>query len=615
MTRTQQFLLLTRNIWLQVGMLTIVLLLARWFMIESFIEPTQKTQYAQDLSRLWFYGARYDLRITTIVLAPLYLLGLFSLLHIKSWRLLQGFAPVYLSLITLLIVGGSIGNYFYYQTYHNHFDIFVFAFFEDDTKAVMANMWDDYPIITVSLFALAIAALNGLLTRFLFQTQWKMRWQGYYVIALGIVSILSYFILARGSIGTFPLRRENAQVSELPSLNKMSPNAFMALDWAKKDKKNDVKFEVVTQEQGHALLSGLFNQSHFHQTTPKNDYLQENPPHVVFAIMEGMGMNVLQFDDAKTNDLLGDLRPAFEDDFLFTRFVSSQNGTAPSLASLLFNSPVATISHSSQQDVSLSGSIYRPYKAAGYKTVFISSGNMMWRNLANYLPRQGIDAIYDQNTLLKEYPESAKHMTDWGLLDGYAFQYAEKLLKEATEPLFVTILTVTNHPPYVTPSFYQPKPVTPTFEEKAGAGQIDIKEILTTYQYAKDALGKFISNIKNSDLVNNTIISATGDHTLRRIKAVMPNDLVIDKTVPFYLYVPKSILEQIDHKYDSKRVGSHKDILPTLYHFSLSQGNYYNIGGRNMLTTADTSEKAFGINSNIIITKEGIVNRQAPIRF
>ena len=158
----------------------------------------------------------------------------------------------------------------------------------------------------------------------------------------------------------------------------------------------------------------------------------------------------------------------------------------------------------------------------------------MWWNLANYLPCQGIDAIYDQNTLLKEYPQSAKHMTDWGLPDGYTFQYAKKLLKEATEPLFVTILTVTNHPPYVTPSFYQPKPitVTPAVEEKAGAGQIDIKKILTTYQYAKDALGKFISNIKNSELVNNTIISATGDHTLRRIKAVMPNDLVIDKPFP-----------------------------------------------------------------------------------
>ena len=112
MTRTQQFLLLTRNIWLQVSILTLLLLLARWIMIESFIEPTQKIQYAQDFSGLWFYGARYDLRITTIALAPLYLLGLFSLIHLKSWRLLRLIAPFYLSVITFLIVGGSIGNYF-----------------------------------------------------------------------------------------------------------------------------------------------------------------------------------------------------------------------------------------------------------------------------------------------------------------------------------------------------------------------------------------------------------------------------------------------------------------------------------------------------------------------
>lgn len=58
----------------------------------------------------------------------------------------------------------------------------------------------------------------------------------------------------------------------------------------------------------------------------------------------------------------------------------------------------------------------------------------------------GVDALYDQNALLEMYPESAKEMTDWGVPDEYAYHLAEKLLKEAKQPLFISILTVTNHP-------------------------------------------------------------------------------------------------------------------------------------------------------------------------
>ena len=552
-----------------------------------------------------------------MVLSLLYAIGLLSTFSATAWSIIDHFMPFYFAISALCITIASLANYFYYQTYHNHFDIFVFSFFDDDTKAVVSNILDDYPIIKGVIIVTLVTLCNVFLTKWQLSQTLTNTWTWYATAAVSLISILGYFILARGSIGTFPLRRENAQVSELPSLNKMTPNAFMALDWANKDRKKDVLFDDVTQQEGNILLSELFDQTEIKQTTPINPYLQQQRPHVVFSIMEGMGMNVIQFDNEENNDLLGALRPAFKEDFVFKRFVSSQNGTSPSLSFLLFNSPVSTISHSSAQNTPLIGSIYRPYKKAGYKTIFISPGNMMWRNLVNYLPLQGVDFIYDQNTLLNEYPDAKEHMTDWGLPDGYAFQYAEKLLKESQEPLFITILTVTNHPPYVTPSFYKPKvvTVTPEFEAKAGSGQIETKEILTTFQYAKNALGEFIANIKNSEIGENTLIAATGDHTLRRIQPIMPHDIVIDKAVPFYLYVPKSILEHVPYRYDDTRIGSHKDILPTLYHFSLSEQDFYNIGGRNLLEEKETTAKVFGINHNIVITHKGVITRQKPMLF
>lgn len=47
------------------------------------------------------------------------------------------------------------------------------------------------------------------------------------------------------------------------------------------------------------------------------------------ALMESFGSNMLAFDEPGKNDLLGSLRPHFKEDFVFKRFLSEDNGTAP----------------------------------------------------------------------------------------------------------------------------------------------------------------------------------------------------------------------------------------------------------------------------------------------
>ena len=45
------------------------------------------------------------------------------------------------------------------------------------------------------------------------------------------------------------------------------------------------------------------------------------------ALMESMGTNVWVEDVPDTNDLLGELRQPFRDDFVFKRFVAETSGT------------------------------------------------------------------------------------------------------------------------------------------------------------------------------------------------------------------------------------------------------------------------------------------------
>ena len=75
-------------------------------------------------------------------------------------------------------------------------------------------------------------------------------------------------------------------------------------------------------------------------------------------------------------------------------------------------------------------------------------------------------------------------------------------------------------------------------------------------------------------------------------------------SVPFYLYIPKKL--QPNKKIDANNiVGSHTDILPTLYNISLSNTNYW-ATGTDLLS--DEAEKNIASNClGSIMTKDNFV--------
>lgn len=588
-------------------------MVARLLMLQDSYAAGNLAGYKTDFTRMWLTGLRYDMRIAAMALLPALLLALPMAVHHRSWGWWQVLARFHVLLVGFLLLAAMTANYFYYETFHRPFDIFMFGLFEDDTKSVLHNIWDDYPLVPMVLFVvLGSVACAWIFSRLLQHRQRLARpFLKFFIIYL-LGSVLVMSLMARGSLGTFPLRRSNAQVSPSAVLNHLTPNAVMAFSWAWKDRQDDIAFVPVSSLEGEELLQQLGLDS-IYARTPENAYLQEHPPHVVVSLMESFGSNMLAFDEAGQNDLLGALRQHFAEDFLFTRFLPHGNGTAPSLAGLFFHSPMQNISHSSASRVALD-TPFATYKKAGYETVFISPGNLMWRNLANYLPLQGVDRVHDQNTLLQEFPEAAQYMTDWGLPDEYAYRYAEKLLETAERPLFISLLTVTNHPPYQVPSSYQSYPVSLAtgYATHAEEGRIDHENLLRTFQYAANALGEFISHIKQSALADRTLIAATGDHHMRRIKAYHPREGVLDLAVPFYLYVPDAIRQHSPIHFDPLRVGSHKDIMPTLYGLSIPGHDYLALGGRNLLAANDSPGREFAYNELAWMERQGVISLQEP---
>ncbi|MGL5471475.1 MAG: LTA synthase family protein [Shewanella sp.] len=591
-----------------------LLLIARVIFFLHIDDLLPKVAINDDIWRAFWVGMRFDAKVTAIAYAPLLLSGLIAACSSKAYLRWLRFAVSYHSVIACLYVLGCVVNHYYYLTYGSHVDLFIFGLWEDDSKAVLINLWRDYPIIRSVLVALAIGGLAYYSSRrFLRSRIGKLSlgfaWHWGFTALLIIISVILTFLIARGSLDSHPLKRYHASVSAFKPLNMLAPNVFMALDWAISDHRQQQKFEPVSQQVLTDQMQKMLGQATPEYQTPVNDYLRDNPPHVVVAMMESMGMNILVEDDPQTNDLLGRLRPYWQQGFLFERFMAGTTGTIDSLVMTLFHSPIATISHSSIQNLALPSSAILPYKRAGYKVAFLYGGNGMWRNLANYLPVQGFDRVYDENDIIEAFPEAEQYAGAWGVPDGYLFQFANQLLEQAQQPTMLFIMTVTNHSPYKVPSYYQPKPtaISHRLSSLIGYQGEQAKVLLNTFQYAADALGQFIERIKQSaTLQNNTVVAVAGDHRMRYSSTDKPSEYALTYAVPFYLNVPTSILQHVPVNYDPLRIGSHRDLFPTLYHLSLSDQRYISLGGENLLSVDEVSN--IGFNATRTMNQQGAFN-------
>ncbi|MCX2717508.1 LTA synthase family protein [Helicobacter sp. MIT 21-1697] len=509
------------------------------------------------------------------------------------------------------MVAGII-NFYYFRTYGNKIDVFIFGLKDDDTLAILQIMWQDYPV----LLGVCSAFLFGLLTLYIYKIPTKMpplltKLQLPYTKLRPIQSILAHLLLiicliiaARGSLGTFPITSNNYYISTLPIFNHLATNPLLALDWAYKDYKANAHFTPPSPQKGENLQKALFPLLH---KSADSVFLKHNPPHIVLNLMESFGSNMLVYDEFPHNDLLGSLRKHFKEDFVFYKFLSGTDGTAGSFAALFFNSPTAHILRGATKNTPLPYNPFSIYANAGYEVIYITSGYASWQNLGEFITIQGAHHIYDALSLMERFPQSKIDKNAYGIPDEYAYKFAFEILENAQKPTFIAILTTSNHPPYHLPHNYTSKPI--ALNEKFKTRTTDesrskIKIFTLLYQYANDAFGNFMDNIKNSSLGKNTIVAASGDHRLRDFIHNPSTDKALYHAVPLYLYVPQDYAHHIH--YDPTRVGSHKDILPTLYELSLSNTQYMSLGGRNILAKEDNEKYAFGYNASVWIDREGI---------
>jgi phosphoglycerol transferase MdoB-like AlkP superfamily enzyme len=281
-------------------------------------------------------------------------------------------------------------------------------------------------------------------------------------------------------------------------------------------------------------------------------------------------------------DVLGRLAPTLDKACHFTNFDSAHAGTHPSLEAILFSTPITPLTLGDVGRKPIPWAIAKVVKDAGYQTLFVTSARSGWRDLNRVLKVQGFDEVVDANTLKEAYPDATLGI--WGVWDSYVFKYLSKRMaaQPADKPLFVFVLTSTNHPPYDLPADYKRVPRDMALWKGETSSDTLIPN-LDSYHYAADLLGGFVQEVQKGPLAANTLIAGTGDHNVRSFGVYADaSRRYLVRQVPFVIWG-----KDLACGTQQALPASHRDMFNTLLPLAGIAGPYIN-SGRNLLQPQST---------------------------
>lgn len=553
-----------------------------------------------DLWAVVYQGARFDLKVCAAAAILVWPLLLIVPARWHGW--LAG-------TVAVLFVTANLINLHYFGFYKTPIDPVVFGFFEDDTKAIVQTIWSDFPVVlTLAVLAgaswAAIAARKaayGRLSRGLNRRIAERRLPVWGTLVLVLLAFLLLVMTTKGTLRAMALGRQNVSVTTSQFLNDMVPNGVIALKFAwdaRRESQNLSDPLLGLRRLGYgspleaARVLGLAAQdepalraalvAHDPSPTPAAGAPRKN---LLFFLMESWSAEPFLYHDAKEFDVLGRLAPTLGQACHFSNFDSAQPGTHPSLEAILFSTPITPLTLGMQGRKPIPWAVPLLMRQAGYRTLFVTSTRSGWRELDRVLKTQGFDEVIDANTLKAAYPEA--ELGIWGVWDSYVFRYlSERLKQPQAQPLFVFVLTATNHPPYDLPPDYryvQRNPARWGGERNSS----DLWPNLDTWHYATDLLGGLVQEVTRGPLRHTTVIAATGDHNVRSFGVyATPERRYLARQVPFVIWD-----EGLACGPQRQLPASHRDMFPTLFPLVGVRSGYL-LTGRNLLQPLPASGAA-----------------------
>lgn len=594
-----------------------------------YLELDSFDNYYFDILSAFFLGFRIDLTVVGYIqiLPTLALIVLYYIKKESLYKLFTSFLKYYLFIAYFIVAILFFADFGFYSYFKEHINLLFFGLFEDDTKALIETFWQNYNVVTILGSFLAYLIFVFFLIKKILNTNQKdiNSFFGLKFAPLIFLILIAFnFFIIRGTFGMYPLGKMIPNVSENEYINKISQNGVRALITSYGIRKTFVSkkvdyikllgFENKIEDafKVHKNSENIDTDNLLNNITYTSKKVDENEYNVVVIMVESFGLPILKYQSDEFN-ILGSLKKHFEEDVLFTNFISDGDGTINSLESMLLNIPFRpnsfVLAQSSYAQTAFDYTAAFLYKDAGYNTSYIYGGDLTWRDLGAFIKHQAYKNTEGKQDIFKSLnvkENEGDFFHPWGIYDEYLYTHILRKLEDSNEKEFIVALSTNNHPPYNIPNDYTSKSLVFSDDLKNHIiGDLSLAEQrFKSYAYALDKVGEFLDKFKESKFKENTIIVVTADNnTVEGIMKYDDNPIFTSKNIPLYFYFPAKLKEKLD--IDTKVAGSHKDIFPTLYNLTLDNKKYFAVG-TNLL---DKNQIHYGFNGSMIVNKDAEVRK------
>ncbi len=386
-----------------------------------------------------------------------------------------------------------------------------------------------------------------------------------FVVAV-CMSLLCMFGI-RGRTGYNPIKISQAYYCDDPFLNQLGINpAFNLLTSALDDMRKENSElhlmsypEAISSARMSLKIEGKVDSMHVlrRSVVTKGVPVKRN---VVVILMESMSASLMK-TFGQEQHLTPTLDSLYNHSLAFTNCYSAGIHTNHGMTASLYSFPALMFRNLMKGTVTPHRTgIPTVLKEYGYHNMFFMTHEAQYDNMKAFFTTNGYDEIFSQES----YPKS-EVVNSFGVSDHYLFNYALNTINQRAakgKPFFATLLTISNHPPYVIPSYFKPK-------TKAPETQI--------VEYADWAIGDFLKKAQRENWYKNTIFVIMADHGKLVGKATT-------EAPESYNHIPLMIFGPgvPSMRYDG--LATQVDVMPTLLSI-LNMGYEYDGFGQDLLSS------------------------------
>ncbi len=603
-----------------------IFLLYRMILFSSFSDVSLSSYGTSNLLSTFFYGSIYDLKAIAYMMLPLFVLSFISYLGKYSFltNLMNFIGKLYVSFLGIvlpIILSLDLVFYFFYK---DHFNSLIFevinskSYYESFEKFQSHRYFEVLIIISVVLIFLNLFSSFKVFGSFTKGRTFTKSGPSRFFILTSISTFLFIGAL-RGGYSREVLSVENFSPTSNPFLNTTASNGLLSLNSLVLDQlEKSETHKNIAREMGYkGSIKEAFSDylgfdvsltkqkelfTLLERKTSSNLLLEKMKPHVVVVVSQDFHSYGIK-SNSDTFPILGGLDKHFKEDYYFENFINSQASSFETLLGIVTNIPylpyLNLLSESKFMNTSLPSAAQQVFRKNGYETVFLYGGALGEHGIGKYMTVQNFHKVMGYKAILEKSQRTNSFFSRSRVSDEELFSFLLTFLENSKRPQFIVVMSNGHKPSvekvegYTSSDFQLPDKFSPKEDVEK------VKKKFELLEYSNKTLSSFLDKLKASEISQKTVLSITGAVGEKDFFSFKPTEIFKKHLVPFYLYLPNDLrLKEVN----LLKVGSHEDIMTTLYNVSLSDTSYFSFG-ENLLTQS----QGYAINYEVYASSKGLV--------